>query len=207
MLRRGPSDGDHVFLTFDDGPDRDWTPLVLDILAAAGLHATFFVIGSHVRANPLLARRIADEGHQLGNHTATHRHPWMMSAKEARTEVRDGGRLIADITGTRPRYYRPPHGRLRRCMVESALEDGQVTVLWSLSAVDWGPMGRTAAIRRRLHRAAPGDIVLMHDGRPGPNRPRNMIAVLPEFLQALPRRGLAAATLPEAVRAVGLSRS
>lgn len=200
MLTRGPSDGERLYLTFDDGPDPVWTPRVLDILAAAGARAAFFVVGTHARANPALLRRIAAHGHEIGNHTGTHRHPWTLPQSAARREVRDGADAIADITGIRPLFYRPPHGRLRRCMIEEAQQDGQAIVLWSLSAVDWGPLGSGPEISRRLRKAVPGDIVLLHDGRRGPNKPEHMTAVLPDFLDAMARWRLTAGSLRQALR-------
>lgn len=201
MLKRGPSDGERIYLTFDDGPDPVWTPQVLDILAAAGACATFFVVGTSARANPGLLRRIADQGHEIGNHTGTHRHPWTLPPAAARREVLDGASAIADITGIRPQFYRPPHGRLRRCMVEEAQADGQATVLWSLSAVDWGPFGSARGILGRLRKAVPGDIVLLHDGGRGPNQPQHMTAVLPAFFDVMAYWRLTAGPLHQALRA------
>src|SRR5690606_11861693 len=107
-----------VYLTFDDGPDPRWTPQILDILAAHDAPATFFALGCHARSQPELLRRVRAEGHAVGNHTYSHRHPWKMLARRARAEVRDGAAAIAAVLGERPRHYRPPHGRLRRCMVD-----------------------------------------------------------------------------------------
>jgi peptidoglycan/xylan/chitin deacetylase (PgdA/CDA1 family) len=184
-----------VYLTFDDGPDVEWTPRILDVLAAARVRATFFVVGQAVRAAPSLLRRVAAEGHGVGNHSYAHRHPWTLREAEARREVRDGAVAIADVLGAPPRLFRPPHGRVRSCMVEEAAEGGQRTVLWSLSAVDWGPLGRGPRIAARLRRAASGDVVLMHDGRRSRNRPDALLTVLPEFLTSLARRPVGTAVL------------
>lgn len=184
-----------IFLTFDDGPDPRWTPVVLDLLAAHGVRATFFVIGRDARTHGGLLRRIADAGHEIGNHTWSHRHPWTMPRREARREVREGAAAIADLVGRTPRYFRPPHGRLRRCMIEEAEDGGQRTALWSASAVDWGPLGRADRIAARLARTGPGDIVLMHDGGRGINRPQELARVLPAYLDSLARRNLVASAL------------
>src|SRR5262245_52825835 len=117
-----------VYLTFDDGPDADWTPRILDMLAAADARATFFAVGANARKFPELVRRVVAEGHAIGNHTFSHRHPWTMLPSRAREEVAGGAAAIADIVGTAPRFYRPPHGRLRRCMVEQAESSGQALV-------------------------------------------------------------------------------
>lgn len=195
MLCRGPVDSPEVFLTFDDGPDPEWTPRVLDVLARAQARATFFLVGRSVRAHPVLARRILDAGHEIGNHTLTHAHPWMISAEAGRREVRDGAAAIEEATGRRCAWFRPPHGRLRRCMVEQAADHGQTVVLWSRSAVDWGPLGSNAGVARRLQATRAGDILLMHDAARGPNRPWATCAGLATLLALLAQRGLKTAPL------------
>lgn len=184
-----------VFLTFDDGPDREWTPRVLDALAAAGILATFFAIGKQVRAHGGLVRRVRAAGHEFGNHTWSHRHPLLMGARRARREVQDGAKALADTLGESVKYFRPPHGRVRPCMTEAAADLGQELVLWDVSAIDWGIFGHRAEIARRLQRVGHGDIVLMHDGRNGRNRTDELVAALPAFLADLSRRDLAARTL------------
>jgi peptidoglycan/xylan/chitin deacetylase (PgdA/CDA1 family) len=179
---RGSADGGRLYLTFDDGPDPTWTPAVLDALAAAQASATFFLIGRAARAHASLVRRVVAGGHEIGNHSYSHRHPWFVSARAARAEVRDGAAAIEDASGLRPRYFRPPHGRIRREMLDAANDSGERTVLWSLSAVDWGPLGRAARIAARLEQARAGDIVLMHDARNRHNRPGETLRVLPGWL-------------------------
>ena len=174
-----------VYLTFDDGPDPEWTGRVLDVLAAARVRATFFVVGRAARAAPGLVRRIASEGHEIGNHSLSHRHPWRLREAAAREEVRGGAAAIAETLGRAPRWFRPPHGRMRRCMIDEAERSGQRTVLWSVSAIDWGPLGRADEIAERLARVEAGDIVLMHDGRNKHNKPGELLHVLPSFLAQL----------------------
>ena len=179
-----------MYLSFDDGPDADWTPRVLDILDEAGARATFFVIGRAARAQRPLLRRIAASGHEVGNHTWSHRHPWTMTASSARGEVRDGTAAIEDVLGHEAYWFRPPYGRLRRAMLEEARALGQELVLWHRSAVDWGVLGHGRGISRRLARVGPGEIVLMHDGARRSNRPGELVERLPGFLRDLRRRKL-----------------
>jgi len=184
-----------IYLTFDDGPDPRWTPEILDVLAVAGVHATFFAIGSQARRYPTLVRRASAEGHEIANHTLDHRHPWTMSATAARRQVRDGAVALADILGYAPRLYRAPHGRRRACMVEEAMTCGETPVHWNLSAVDWGPLGTSQRIARRLQRVRANDVVLMHDGCNRHNRPGDLLRALPGFLDELRRRQLQPALL------------
>lgn len=185
-----------VYLTFDDGPDPQWTPRVLEVLAAHGAAATFFMVGSRALAQPGLARAVVAAGHGLGNHSFSHRHPWTMSAAAARREVRDGAAALANACGRPPQFFRPPHGRLRRCMSDEAARGGQRVVLWDRTAIDWGPLARRAAIARRLGRVRPGEIVLMHDGASQHNHPEELLRVLPGLLDDLAARGLRALSLP-----------
>jgi len=187
---------DRIYLTFDDGPDRHWTPHILDALQDADMHATFFMIGRQAQQVPHLVRRIVEEGHAIGNHTYSHRHPWTMGSRAARAEVRDGAGALADILGWPPRLYRPPHGRRRACMSEQASEQGESLVLWNLSAMDWGMWGRASHIHRRLARAQANDVVLMHDGCNHRNCPDQLLKILPGFLQELAGRGLRSHGLP-----------
>jgi peptidoglycan-N-acetylglucosamine deacetylase len=190
---KAPLDPGRIALTFDDGPDPHWTPRILDQLAAAGCRATFFMVGLQALRHPGLVRRVLADGHEIGNHTWSHRNPWTMPAHAARREVSDGSAAIADAAGIAPRYFRPPYGRLRACMIRQAEHHGEKLMLWTLSARDWGLFGAScAAIKARLDRARPGDIVLMHDAHRGINRPDQLIRVLPDLLrrvthQPLPR--------------------
>ena len=182
--------GARVYLTFDDGPDPEWTPRIMDVLDASGARGTFFVIGRAAERSGPLLRRLHASGHEIGNHTYSHRHPWTMSTARARREVRDGAESIAQALGQAPRWFRPPHGRLRQAMADEAQNGGQRVVLWTLSAVDWGPLGCAERIAARLDHVDGGDIVLMHDGRNRHNRPEESLRVLPAFLRGIRGRGL-----------------
>jgi peptidoglycan/xylan/chitin deacetylase (PgdA/CDA1 family) len=184
-----------IALTFDDGPDAEWTPRVLDVLDSTRTKATFFVSGQAAQRAPELLRRALLAGHALGNHGYSHAHPWLMGAARARAEVRDGAAAIADAAGSVPRLYRPAFGRLRAAMSDEARLQGQRVVLWSLSAIDWGPLGRDDAVAARLRAVRAGDIVLMHDARNRSNRPEATLAALPALLADLRRRALEPVTL------------
>jgi peptidoglycan-N-acetylglucosamine deacetylase len=174
-----------VHLTFDDGPDPTWTPRCLEHLAHANAHATFFIIGVQATRHAALVRRIAGEGHAIGNHTLTHAHPWTIGARRARAEVRDGASALADILGFEVKFFRPPHGARRRCMLEEARARGESLVMWNVSALDWGWLGTSTRIAKRLARASDGDIILMHDGVNKHNRPDQLLSALPQFLSRI----------------------
>ena len=198
VVRTLPTAATTLFLTFDDGPDPEWTPRVLDVLAQCEVRATFFVLGRLASRHQTLLRRALGLGHALGNHSYAHRHPWLLSARSARAEVRDGADAVAQATGAWPRWYRPPHGRLGRYGRDAARECGESIALWSRSAVDWGPLASGASVARRLDGIGPGEIVLLHDGPLRHNHPACTLAALPVVLEALGRRGLQSAPLPHA---------
>lgn len=179
-----------VFLTFDDGPDPVYTPAILDVLAAYHAKATFFVLGRAAEKYPHLVERIVAEGHTIGNHTYSHPNPWFTSEDIAKEEVIKTSDIIENIIGFRPRWFRPPYGRLRFIMRQQATLDNMITVLWNRSIIDWGLLGSASGIRNRLGRIQAGDIVLMHDGQRQHNRPDNLLRYLPEFLASLPEKHL-----------------
>ncbi len=130
-----------VWLTYDDGPSERNTPALLDLLAKHKTKATFFLIGNHVRKYPELTRRIAEEGHALGNHTDMH--PALARKDEAlvREELEHCQQTIVDATGMRPALFRPPYGSRRPAVLRIAREMGLTPVLWNVTAKDWQPIG------------------------------------------------------------------
>ena len=185
-----------VYLTFDDGPDPEWTPRILDMLDEADVKATFFVIGALATQHPGIVRQIEARGHEVGNHSFSHPHPRLLSDDRAREEVNAGAGAIADILGHPPRLFRSPHGTRHPAMFAAAEALGETVVHWQVSAIDWGLLGRAGAIARRLKRVKPGDIVLMHDGGRGINHPEQLSRVLPNFLTRFTTGELHAAPLP-----------
>lgn len=192
MRRVRPPD---VCLTFDDGPDPYFTERVLDVLAAARVQASFFLLGEAVERHPNLVYRMAREGHSIGNHSFSHRHPWVQDEGQARSEVRRTSEVIAAVTGSEPRWFRPPHGRLTRPMLEQACSGNMRTVLWSRSAIDWGPLGTARRVASRLQTICAGDIVLMHDAPRHQNHPEVILALLPGLIENLHKQGLVLRTL------------
>lgn len=186
-----------ICLTFDDGPDPVYTNKILDVLADYNVKATFFVVGEAAQQFPSLLERMVNDGHSIGNHTYSHRHPWLISSASAEHEVMQANTIINNITGAVPRWFRPPFGRLRTAMLKQVHAEGMATVLWSRSMIDWGRLGTAAGIARRLSQIEPNDIVLMHDGRPAHNHPEVTYKCLPLFLQSLADKSLAAHSLDE----------
>jgi peptidoglycan/xylan/chitin deacetylase (PgdA/CDA1 family) len=151
-------------LTFDDGPNPAVTPQLLDLLDRHKVHATFFLIGKHVRAFPALAKEIAQRGHTVGNHTETHRKLTFLSRRRIDQELDRCEAAIASATGKAPRWVRPPFG-FRGPQLDGVVRrnGGAGVVMWSAMARDWKPQPAERVIER-LRRARGSDIVLLHDG-------------------------------------------
>lgn len=152
-----------IALTFDDGPSPRTTPRVLDVLDRYGARATFFVLGTRVRAHPTLLREITSRGHAIGNHTDTHPRLVWHTVPTLERELRQCQDAIASAIGAAPAIHRPPfgyrHPRLDAVARRVGLTD---VVMWTVMTRDW--TGLDDVIARRLARVKPRDIVVMHDG-------------------------------------------
>lgn len=192
MRCRARGAGRRVALTFDDGPDPQRTPAVLDLLARQGVRATFFVVGARAEAHPELVRRMAAEGHVVGNHSYTHswRFP-LRSLGRTVEELRRTGEVLHRITGRQPRLFRPPFGVTNPTIARAVRRLGLDPVGWSIRSLDTmgqSPERVAARILRRLH---PGAVILLHDRCAGSER---LVGLLVEGLRS---RGLEPVTLPE----------
>lgn len=155
---------DHVALTYDDGPHPVSTPLFLDLLEQHGRAATFFLLGAHVEENADLVRRMVDQGHELAVHGWDHRclaarRPGGLSADLRRTV-----RVIEDVAGCTPRWYRPPYGVMTLEGLWAARHAHLTTVLWSSWGRDWTKAATPTSIHHLVMRQlTPGGTVLLHD--------------------------------------------
>ena len=169
-----------VALTFDDGPNPDATPTILDALAARGVKATFFILGRHAERWPELVARVAREGHSIGNHGYYHRKLHFKSPAYVRDDLRLGTDRIEAATGLRPVLFRAPHGFRSPWVTPIAKSLGQRTVGWSLGVWDSDRPGVESIVERTIAGARPGSILLLHDGDgydPGGDRMQTARAV------------------------------
>ncbi|MGW1597955.1 polysaccharide deacetylase family protein [Streptomyces sp. NPDC002343] len=154
----------HIALTFDDGPDPESTPRFLDELDRLGVRATFFVVGERAVRHPGVLRETVRRGHELGVHGWRHDRPWRLAFVRDAEEVARTVRVVHDLTGRRPRWYRPPYGILTAGRWRAARRSGLRTVLWSAWGRDWTADATPASVRDRV--AADlrgGGTVLLHD--------------------------------------------
>jgi peptidoglycan/xylan/chitin deacetylase (PgdA/CDA1 family) len=204
VVFRVPTREKVVALTFDDGPDPEWTPKILDTLRRYRVKATFFMIGKRMEQYPELVRRVVLEGHAIGNHTYTH--PRNIE-EDTRTriawELEQCERVIERITGSRTRLFRPPRGRLDATVFAIAEDEGYRVILWSICADRHDAPTPPLMEKRVLARIAPGGIILSHDGT-GSIRKKDTEAA-PLIIAALLKRGYRFVTIPELLEAAGKS--
>ncbi|MDB5378976.1 MAG: GlcNAc deacetylase, Carbohydrate Esterase Family 4-like protein [Rubritepida sp.] len=204
LTRLPAGHGACVALTFDDGPDPEVTPQVLDLLDAHGAKASFFVLGSRAERHPALLREMLGRGHGVENHT--HDHPFgfaCMGPVAQWREVRRAQEAIAAACGQAPRYFRAPMG-LRNPLLDPALAAEQLSLVsWTRRGLDTRPGPPEQVLARLTGGLAAGDILLMHDGstvrgrgaRSTGRRPP-VLDVLPGLLHRISALGLTAIALP-----------
>ena len=156
-----------IYLTFDAGYENGCTAKILDTLQKHNVKAAFFLVGNYIERNADLVRRMAEEGHTVGNHTMHHPDMSKLKDKEAfAKELQDLEELYREKTGEAlPKYYRPPQGIYSEENLKMAKELGYKTVFWSLAYVDWNNDSqptREQAFAKLLPRIHPGAVVLLH---------------------------------------------
>jgi len=190
-----------VALTFDDGPSCVWTPKILDELKKAGIKATFFMLGEHVAKYAQIARRVAEEGHEIGNHTYDHHVLIYYKLEELEKEIKDTERIIQKATGKTTRYFRPPKAWLTAREKKKIEELGYKIVLWSLNSKDWVTFDDKYIVKYILRNIRPGDIILFHDSGgvfsiEGGDR-HETVRTIPLLVEALAKKGYRFVTLTE----------
>ncbi|MFJ4823909.1 polysaccharide deacetylase family protein [Streptomyces bacillaris] len=180
-----------IALTFDAGPGKD-TPELLDILKEKKVSATFFLLGkNHVLKHPDTVRRIQDEGHEVANHTWTHKILTDEEPEEIRAELEKTQEAIEKITGKRPRLMRPPQGRTDDQVSGISKELGLSQVLWSATAKDYSTNDSALITKRILDQASKDGIILLHDIYKG------TVPAVPGIIDALQKDGYTFVTVPE----------
>jgi peptidoglycan-N-acetylglucosamine deacetylase len=165
-----PARPGELALTFDDGPNPAWTPRLLDLLASHDIRGTFFLLGGFAQAEPALVRRIAAEGHLIGNHTWSHPHLSSTPAARIREELVRTSGVLEQITGAKVEYFRPPFGARRPAVFRIARELGLTPVLWNAMTSDWSEPSAERIARRlaakvdRFTRNGYAVNIVLHDG-------------------------------------------
>ena len=170
LIVRGPHSTNgkpELALTFDDGPHPEWTPRLLDRLDKLDLRATFYVIGNLAEQYPEIIRRIADSGHELGNHTYSHSEPSQTSSEKFLDEIRQTDDVLNALTGRVTQTVRPPKGELAWNKLRGIWRFQKTVALWNVDPKDFR-MKSTSEMDAwfKSYKPADGDIVLLHDNHP-----------------------------------------
>jgi len=198
-LRSDAADRGDVALTFDDGPDPEVTPRVLELLEAAGARATFFPVASRAVEHPDLVRAVAAAGHRLGNHTWSHPAGfWFLPPAGVALEIDRAQEALAALGGVAPRWFRAPAGIRSPWLQPQLARRGMGLVSWSKRGYDTVSRNPERVAVRLLDGLEAGDVLLLHDvsrSRTRAGRPV-VLEVLPRVLDALGSRGLRSVPLP-----------
>ncbi|MGE5390092.1 MAG: polysaccharide deacetylase family protein [Deltaproteobacteria bacterium] len=190
-----------VALTYDDGPDPVNTPAVLDALKNHNAHATFFVLGKRVAANPEIVRRIKSEGHELGSHGYSHPDYNQYKKAAIKDDITKTSDAICKITGRNPSWFRPPGGYLSYDMVDICRQQKLTIAYWTYQqdSKDWrngvGAGQIAGHITRHLE---PGQIIVLHDGAPNGLQTARATDLL---LKSLEKQGYQVVTMSELIKA------
>lgn len=208
VFRRGRSK-EYFSLTFDDGPDSQYTLELLDLLKRYDAKATFFVVGSNAERHPEIVKRMHDEGHLIGIHNYVHKTNWLMAPAEVKKQIQKTGKVILDATGVRTHFYRPPWGIVN--LFDFAKRNETQIVLWSAMFSDWRvKIGADKLTQRMVKKLRGGEVFLLHDcgATLGANvtAPAEMLIALERVLEIARSRGLNSIRIDEMIRITEASR-
>ena len=194
---KGPSLPRRAALTFDDVPDGEFTPQVLDVLAREHVRATFFIVGHRAAERPEMVRRIRREGHAIGSHSYDHSSFAKLSVAQFAGQVTTTDRILFSQLGFTPRFIRPPYGEIRPEQLEWAGKRGYYVVNWNVDTEDWKGLSANAIIRNVKRTLTPGSIILQHAGGGVGEDLSGTVEALPRIIRMLKEKGYRLVTIPE----------
>lgn len=190
-LRRGNPALREVALTFDDGPHPVYTSRILATLHYYRVPATFFMVGVQAARYPEWVKMTFQEGHEIGSHTYDHFRLVELPFDEQTYQIEEFQRLIFKLTGTYPRFLRPPGGQYNAQTVDLMNRNGLAVGLWTLNPKDLTDVDAQTMYRNILENTVNGSIILMHDGSP------TTVQILPSLIETLKRRGYRFVTISQ----------
>lgn len=172
-----------IFLTFDDGPEKINTELILNILKIHGIQATFFVLGINVNNNLLLTQRIVNEGHIIGIHGYNHLHPWKVLPWRSMIDLSKGKKML-EKNGIKTNYVRPPYGKLNLFSLIYIVINRLTFIHWNIDPEDYNLSDSAILSEQLKNKIHKGKVVLLHDGRCHGTFPGNVtVKGLGDYLQ------------------------
>jgi peptidoglycan/xylan/chitin deacetylase (PgdA/CDA1 family) len=192
-----PRETRRVALTFDDVPDARYTYQVLNVLKRENVHATFFVVGSRVRGNPALVRRMHREGHAIGNHSFNHPVFSRLKLSEMREQIARTEAAVRSTVGFAPRFIRPPYGEITSRQMAWARANGYTVVNWDVDSLDWRQLKAQTVLANVTRSVRPGSIILLHAGGGAGQNLYGTVQALPKLIEWLRSKGYEPVTIPE----------
>jgi len=187
-------EGLYIAMTFDDGPNPQLTPRLLDILKERGIRATFFVVGKNVAEYPDIVRRMSSEGHEVANHSWSHPALTRLGAESFRKQIENTNDAIAKVTGKRPVLMRPPYGATSSILNKRLGEEyGLKVILWSVDPLDWKYRNSNRVYNSIIQNTQPGAIILTHDIH------ATTVAAMPATFDSLLGKGYKFVTVSELI--------
>ena len=178
---RGDTSQKEIALTFDDGPDMKNTPKILDILKEKEIKATFFLLGKNIKKHPEITQRISQEGHQLANHSWSHKNfSYLKDDYILKEEIKPTSEIIEKLTGEYPKVLRPPYGIINNSTIQMLKEKDWIIVNWSIDSNDW-QLSQKQIINIIKANHHYGGVILMHSREDN----KNTVESLPEIIRIL----------------------
>ena len=197
FLHTGPKDIKKVALTFDDGPDAHYTPLILDVLSKQGVPATFFLVGNLIENHIAVMNRIHAEGHIIASHSWSHADFTQLAPEDALLEIHRTERAIFSLTGELPVLFRAPWGKITEDNLNMLVALGYKKIFWSTDSLDWSLKDADQVLINTLSNTGRGAIILMHSAG---GRDQNLdatVAALPDLIYTLRVQGYEFVTVDE----------
>lgn len=193
ILFRLPQSQPTVYLTFDDGPQPEVTPFVLEHLKAFQFHATFFVLGKHVQQYPELTQEVLQAKHRIGNHTQNHLCGWKSSDEKYLQNIQEADQSLNPFTSQK-KLFRPPYGKMRLSQIRKISYTHQI-VLWDVLSEDYNLQLSEERILKKLKKQTRnGSIIVFHDSQKSYEKLKN---ILPSYLHFLREKGYVSKAIPE----------
>ncbi|MDF2963598.1 MAG: chitooligosaccharide deacetylase [Paenibacillus sp.] len=197
FLFNAPSTERKVALTFDDVPDLDFTPKLLDILKQYGVRATFFVVGNRAEAHPEIVKRMLQDGHIIGSHSYSH--PNLLKVNDAvfQDEILRTEKILAEIVGYKTRLFRPPYGNVSEDQIKWLASQNYHIINWNVDSLDWKGLNADQVSANVLGHIGPGAVVLQHGAGGEGEDLTGTVQALPKIIESLNSSGIQLVTIPE----------
>jgi peptidoglycan-N-acetylglucosamine deacetylase len=161
---RSETNEKHIAITFDDGPDKKYTPEILNVLSEYGVHTTFFVIGKNIKGNEDIIRQLDLSGHTIGNHTFSHSFFIDFKSKSGfMNELNQTSELIYKLTNKNIKWFRPPYGVTTPNLARAAKELKYEIIGWNIRSMDTTSDSEEIIMKRIKKQMKPGSVILFHD--------------------------------------------